>query len=164
MDKCRWMDKWAKAVISSLLWLDLCHLPRWAQGGLLPLLALIAFGVFTFLTLLAFLAFLALFTFASHIGIGGAKAFAFPCVRAFAFTGWRRSFLIRMCRVCPNGRSGGSAIGCKRAVGRPLRVGCGGQEKEVQKGGLLTLWRPESLVLVFSEPALLPRQVDGVAM
>ena len=60
----------------------------------LPLLALVAFGVFTFLTLLAFLAFLALFTFASHIGIGGAKAFAFPCVKAFAFTGWRRSYTI----------------------------------------------------------------------
>ena len=73
----------------------------------LPLLAFIALGVFAFLTLLAFLTFLAFFAFASHISIGGARAFAFPCVRAFAFTGWRRSFLIR---VCPNGRSGGSAI------------------------------------------------------
>ena len=44
-----------------------------------------------------------------------------------------------------------------------MRVGQGVQEKEVQKGGLLTLWRPESLELVSSEPALLPRQVDGVA-
>ena len=44
-----------------------------------------------------------------------------------------------------------------------MKVGQGVQEKEVQKGGLLTLWRPESLAQVFSEPALLPRQVGGVA-
>ena len=44
-----------------------------------------------------------------------------------------------------------------------MRVGQGVQEKEGQKGGLLTLWRPESLELVSSEPALLLRQVDGVA-
>ena len=44
------------------------------------------------------------------------------------------------------------------------RVGWGGQEKEVQKGGLLMLWRLESLELVSSELDLLPRQVDGVAL
>ena len=76
-----------------------------APFSFLPFVALVAFGVFTFLTLLAFLALLALLAFARNIGVGGTRAFAFPCVWAFAFTGWRRSSLIGMCRVCPNWRA-----------------------------------------------------------
>ena len=76
-----------------------------ASFSFLPFLALAAFGVFTFLTLLAFLALLALLAFTRNIGVGGTRVFAFPCVWTFAFTGWRRNSLIRLCRMCPNWRA-----------------------------------------------------------
>ena len=102
----------------------------------LPLVAFVALGVFAFLTLLAFLTFWAFFAFASHISVGGARALALPCVRAFAFTGCRGRSLIR---VCPHKRPGGSTKGRNRAVGIPgggsARVG-----RRNRRSGGRSLW------------------------
>ena len=118
------------------------------QNGrnLVPFLPFVAFdALLVFALLLALLAFLAFFAFASHVSAGETVALAFPCIRAFAFTGWRGRSLIR---VCPNGRPvGRSAKGRKMPVdvpgGRLARVGRrnGPWRGTFWRSGGRSLWR-----------------------